>query len=109
MSERKTLFADIIIPIAVKNEFTYRVPFEMNDLIQAGMRVVIPFGKDDLNRINNSTRVISVLMPNDNTASTDWKQFRTSVDDIETQTGYDILSNVTTGIQTIIESRVDTL
>lgn len=48
MSERKTLFADIIIPIAVKNEFTYRVPFEMNDLIQAGMRVVIPFGKGKL-------------------------------------------------------------
>ena len=71
--------------------------------------VVIPFGKDDLNRVNNSTRVISVLMPNDNTASTDWKQFRTTVDDIETQTGYDILSSVPTGIQTIIESRVDTL
>lgn len=48
MSERKTLFADIIIPIAVKNEFTYRVPFEMNELIQAGMRVVIPFGKGKL-------------------------------------------------------------
>ncbi len=48
MSERKTLFADVIIPIAVKNEFTYRVPFEMNELIQAGMRVVIPFGKGKL-------------------------------------------------------------
>lgn len=48
MSERKTLFADVIIPIPVKAEFTYRVPFEMNDLIQAGMRVVIPFGKGKL-------------------------------------------------------------
>lgn len=48
MSERKTLFADVIIPIPVKAEFTYRVPFEMNDLIQAGMRVVVPFGKGKL-------------------------------------------------------------
>ncbi|TXI88448.1 MAG: primosomal protein N' [Crocinitomicaceae bacterium] len=48
MSERKTLFADIIIPIPVKNEFTYRVPFEMNELIKAGMRVVVPFGKGKL-------------------------------------------------------------
>lgn len=48
MSERKTLFADIIIPIPVKNEFTYRVPFEMNELIRAGMRVVVPFGKGKL-------------------------------------------------------------
>lgn len=48
MSERKTLFADVIIPIPVKAEFTYRVPFEMNDLIQPGMRVVVPFGKGKL-------------------------------------------------------------
>lgn len=48
MSERKTLFADVIVPIAVKNEFTYRVPFEMNELIREGMRVVVPFGRGKL-------------------------------------------------------------
>ena len=48
MNERKTLFADVIVPLAVKNEFSYRVPFEMNDFIQAGMRVVVPFGKSKL-------------------------------------------------------------
>lgn len=48
MNERKTLFADVIVPLAVKNEFTYRVPFEMNDLIKSGMRVVVPFGKAKL-------------------------------------------------------------
>ncbi|MES2588201.1 MAG: primosomal protein N' [Bacteroidota bacterium] len=48
MSERKTLFADVIIPLAVKNEFSYRVPFEMNELIKSGMRVVVPFGKGKL-------------------------------------------------------------
>lgn len=48
MSERKTLFADIVLPIAVKNEFTYRVPFEMNEFVQPGLRVVVPFGKGKL-------------------------------------------------------------
>ena len=48
MAERKTLFADVIIPIPVRNEFTYRVPFEMNDLIKSGMRVVVNFGKGKL-------------------------------------------------------------
>lgn len=48
MAERKTLFADVIIPIPVRNEFTYRVPFEMNELIKAGMRVVVNFGKGKL-------------------------------------------------------------
>lgn len=43
--ERKTFFADVILPLSVKNTFTYRVPFELNDSIQAGIRVVVPFGK----------------------------------------------------------------
>lgn len=48
MNERKTLFVDVIVPLAVKNEFSYRVPFEMNDFIKSGMRVVVPFGKAKL-------------------------------------------------------------
>ncbi len=45
MSERKTYFVDVILPIPVNREFTYRVPFEMNDFILEGVRVVVPFGK----------------------------------------------------------------
>jgi primosomal protein N' (replication factor Y) len=48
MSERKTLFVDVLLPIAVRNSFTYRVPFELNDSIEIGMRVVVPFGKGKL-------------------------------------------------------------
>lgn len=48
MNERKTFFADVIIPLAVKNEFSYRVPFEMNEFIKPGIRVVVPFGKGKL-------------------------------------------------------------
>lgn len=48
MSERKTLFANVVLPIPVKNEFTYRIPFELNDLVFAGARVVVPFGRAKL-------------------------------------------------------------
>lgn len=48
MSERKTLFVDVILPLALANEFTYRVPFELNEDIQAGVRVVVPFGRGKL-------------------------------------------------------------
>lgn len=48
MSERKTLFADIILPIPIHKEFTYRVPYEMNDTVFAGARVVVPFGRGKL-------------------------------------------------------------
>ncbi len=48
MSDRITLFVNVILPIAVRNEFTYRVPFELNEQIGIGMRVVVPFGKGKL-------------------------------------------------------------
>jgi primosomal protein N' (replication factor Y) len=48
MAERKTLFVNVILPIPIHKEFTYRVPFEMNDSIVIGGRVIVPFGKSKL-------------------------------------------------------------
>ena len=45
MAERKTFFVNVILPIPVHKEFTYRVPFDMNELIIVGGRVIVPFGK----------------------------------------------------------------
>lgn len=45
MSNRNTYFVDVVIPIPVNREFTYRVPFELNEAIKPGIRVVVPFGK----------------------------------------------------------------
>lgn len=43
--DKKTFFIDVILPISVPNLFTYRVPFELNDALQIGQRVVVPFGR----------------------------------------------------------------
>ncbi len=43
--ERTTLFADILLPVPITKLFTYRVPFELNDHIDIGYRVVVQFGK----------------------------------------------------------------
>jgi len=48
MSERKTLFVDVILPVPVNREFTYRVPFELNEQVFAGARVIVPFGRAKL-------------------------------------------------------------
>ena len=48
MNERKTLFADVVLPIAIHQVFTYRVPFELNENVFSGIRVVVPFGKSKL-------------------------------------------------------------
>ena len=42
---RITLFVDVILPLPVKGFFTYRVPFELNNDIAIGKRVVVQFGR----------------------------------------------------------------
>lgn len=42
---RTTLFADVLVPLPVKGFFTYRVPYEMNDVVKVGQRVTVQFGK----------------------------------------------------------------
>ncbi len=71
--------------------------------------VVLSDGSNDLNRVNNTTRVISVVMPNTDAINTDWKTYRTSVDFIEQETGYDVLSRVSTAVQNVVEARIDNL
>ncbi|WP_210520247.1 DNA/RNA non-specific endonuclease [Hymenobacter terricola] len=70
--------------------------------------VVLPEGSSDASRVTTSTRVIAVDMPNTNSIGTAWGAYRTSVNAIEAATGYDILSAVSTTVQTTIESKVDT-
>jgi len=69
--------------------------------------VVLPNGSNDISRITSSTRVIALWMPNNQSVSTAWGNYRTTVDYIESQTGFDFLSNVPATIQAAIESKVD--
>jgi primosomal protein N' (replication factor Y) (superfamily II helicase) len=41
-------FADIILPVAVRGKFTYRIPDELQGKIVPGVRVTVPFGNRDL-------------------------------------------------------------
>ncbi len=71
--------------------------------------LVLPNGNNDISRVTTTTRVIAVDAPNQNTANSNWKVYRTSVDAIEAATGYDLLSALPTNVQTAIESVVDNL
>jgi endonuclease G len=70
--------------------------------------IVLPNGSNDVSRVTTSTRVIAVIMPNENGISSDWRTFRVSTDEVESLTGYDFFSNVPASIQSVIESTVDT-
>lgn len=63
MPERKTLFANVILPIPIRKEFTYRIKHEMSDIIFAGARVVVPFGRSKL--ITGIITSIHENIPND--------------------------------------------
>ncbi|PRY02948.1 endonuclease G [Pontibacter ummariensis] len=69
--------------------------------------VVLPEGENDLKRIDADTRVIAVDTPNSNTVRSDWGTYRTTVDAIESATGYDLLSALPTQLQKELEGQVD--
>ncbi|HTD97690.1 MAG TPA: primosomal protein N' [Mucilaginibacter sp.] len=54
--DRETLFVEVILPLAIAKNYTYRVPFQLNDAIAIGKRVVVQFGKSKL-----YTAVISAI------------------------------------------------
>ena len=69
--------------------------------------VVLPVGENDATRVSSSTRVIAIDAPNDNSVSTSWGGYRTTVDAIESATGLDVLSAVGSSVQQVVEARVD--
>lgn len=44
----ETYFADVIVPVALPQLFTYRVPHEWNNDVKEGQRVLVQFGKNKL-------------------------------------------------------------
>jgi primosomal protein N' (replication factor Y) len=45
MEEGTTKFVDVILPLALPQTYTYRVPREWNEVIGIGQRVIVQFGK----------------------------------------------------------------
>jgi primosomal protein N' (replication factor Y) len=60
-ADRKTLFAEVILPLAISKNYTYRVPYDQNDAIAVGKRVVVQFGKSKL--YTAIVKEISTLAP----------------------------------------------
>jgi endonuclease G len=69
--------------------------------------VLLPKGNNDLNRIDEDTRVIAVDMPNDGTHVPGWRNHRVTVDEIENATGLDFLSEIPDEIEDVLESTVN--
>ena len=67
--------------------------------------LVLPKGDDDLSRVSCSTRTIAVIMPNQDGIRNDpWENYLTTVDAVETLTGYDFFSNLPEPYQRCVEA-----
>lgn len=45
-NDRKTLFVEVVLPLAIQGTYTYRVPLDMADQVAVGHRVIVQFGKN---------------------------------------------------------------
>jgi endonuclease G len=70
--------------------------------------VVLPANATSPTAVTDSTRVIAVSIPNDETAHGDYRAYLTSTRAIEQQTGLNFMSDVPQAIQDVIENQVDT-
>lgn len=73
----------------------------------ACFKVVVVLGKgEDARHVTEETPIIAVLMPNkEGIMDRGWEEYRTSVDEIERRSGYELLSRVAEDVQKVIESR----
>lgn len=69
--------------------------------------VVLPLNSD-FSSINSDTRVIAVDMPNvSGIKSKNWRDYRTTVRDLEQKTGYNFLPNLPQNLQNVLETKSD--
>lgn len=71
--------------------------------------VAVPLGAGGaLSRITNNTRVIAVNIPNIQGIRTDpWENYMTSVNHLQTNTGFTFFTTLNTNLSTILRARVD--
>jgi len=67
--------------------------------------LILPKGDDDISRASCSSRTIAILIPNtQGIANNPWENYITTVDAIESLTGYDFFSNLPEAVQSCIEA-----
>ena len=71
--------------------------------------MVLPEGgdKDDIEKVFARTRLIAIMMPNDDTVKHDWPRYRTSVKKVEELTGYTFFDKVPAEVINPLKEKVD--
>lgn len=69
--------------------------------------VSFPEGSNDLERISTDATVIAVMIPNQDNVHKDatWETYKTTIDEIETATGYDFFELLPDNVENVLEAR----
>jgi endonuclease G len=66
-----------------------------------------PGGPQDVTRVGPDTRLIAVVMPNDQSVGHGWARYRTSVKEVEDLTGYRFFDRVPAAVINPLKEKVD--
>jgi endonuclease G len=66
-------------------------------------------GSGDANRVNSHSRLIAVVMPNDQSVGHGWAKYRTSAREVETLTGYRFFDRVPADVLGPLKENADTV
>lgn len=69
--------------------------------------LLLPKGENDISRVTCGSRTIAVIVPNTNAVNTDWMTYITTVDAVETLTGYDFFANLPDAVENCVEAGTD--
>jgi endonuclease G, mitochondrial len=62
---------------------------------------------EDINRVGSTTRVIALVMPNEESVGHGWAKYRTSVREVEALTGYKFFDSVPAPVIDLLKAKVD--
>ncbi|HRH45271.1 MAG TPA: DNA/RNA non-specific endonuclease [Pyrinomonadaceae bacterium] len=67
--------------------------------------IAVPNGES----INKNSRIVAVDMPNvTGISNTNWRDYKTTVQQLEQKTGYNFLSSLTADVQSVLKTQIDT-
>ena len=70
------MFAQVLLPLALQTDFTYRIPMNLEGLVQPGHRVIVPFGKKKF-----YTGIVTAILPSAPESTIDYKDIERVLDE----------------------------
>ncbi len=70
--------------------------------------IILPYGEDDLKRIDGNTRIIAIDVPNsESVEGKNWREYKITLAELEKRTGYNFYENISPNVKKILLTKID--